>query len=165
MDNIILLPQNLSKMGVKRIIPEPDADLITVWKTSYPVLTNYKQLCMAIGIPPFAGGTYKEQGSSYVMGFLTSGFRDSMRNSPHEFGFAIDMATGDLDTQIYVARIATNYFTRIGLYPQSGFLHLDLANLDWQSKYGGIPYWVRIDDKYTSFTNLEQAIGFAKGSI
>ena len=168
--NTILFPANLAKLGLKRRIAEPNADLITVALTPYPVLARYKILCLRLGVPPFTGGTYEKQGSDFGVGFLTSGFRDSDRNSPHEYGFAIDMAVGDLDAQIRAGRLGLDLFDRIGLYPENGFVHLDLAPPEWIEKFNGKHFWVKNKRKlresngreYVGFDNFELAVQFAR---
>lgn len=164
-----LLPPNLAKLGLKRAT-EPDVpDLITIWKTPYPVLTRYKLLCKDLGIQPFAGGTYEQQGPCTKTGYITSGYRDDILNcrinSPHRFALAIDVIVGETEKQIAVARRAQIYFPRIGLYPGNGFIHLDLASEAWMKRYHGRRFWVRIKGVYTSFDIFEAAIDFVKESL
>ncbi len=164
-----LLPPNLAKLGLPRAT-EPDVpDLITIWKTPYPVLTRYKLLCKELGIQPFAGGTYERQGPPTKSGYITSGYRDRILNcrinSPHRFALAIDPIVGPIEKQMAVAKKAQRFFTRIGLYPGNSFIHLDLASEAWMKKYRGRRFWVRIKGIYISFDILEAAIDFVKESL
>lgn len=163
---IELLPPNLAKLGLKRAT-EPDIpDLVTIWKTPYPVLTRYKYLCGVAGIQPFAGGTYEQQGPSSRIGYITSGYRDGIINcrinSPHLFALAIDVFVGPIEKQISFAKKAQKYFPRIGLYPDNKFIHLDLSSEAWMKKYRGRRFWVRLNNVYTSFDILDAAIDFAR---
>lgn len=171
MKDIELLPANFAKLELERKAGPPEADLITIMNTPYPVLTNYKKLCREMGISPYAGGGYLQQGSPNAIGYITSGYRDSLgaENSAHKFGFAIDVAVGDIDEQIRWIKkaIEIGLFTRAGFYPDEGIIHLDLASRAWMEKYGGRRFWVCVKEsgtkKYTSFDQLEEAIEFAKG--
>ncbi len=162
MYNIELLPIKLSAMGVPRAVASPKPDLITVYKTPYPVLTYFKKFCAVAGIPAFAGGTWQEQGPPGI-GYINSGYRVKIgaKNSDHKFALGIDPIIGDLDEQIRMAVIANNYFTRIGIYPDMGILHLSLAPLCWIKHYKAKRFWVKIGKVYTSFDHLDKAIAFA----
>jgi hypothetical protein len=163
MDDITLRPPNLAAMGVRRQT-QPEADLSTVWATPYPVITNYLRLCDVIKITPFNGGTRHDQGPMGP-GYITSGYRDRIiegrRHSPHLLGLAIDVAIGDVGAQEHATKIAMNFFTRVGLYPDNGFLHLDLCPMAWMNRFGGRRHWVRRAGVYTSFDTLSAAITFA----
>jgi hypothetical protein len=159
MIDIPLGPVNLAILGLQRM-QEDSADLITIWKTPYPVLTNYMALCRHMGIESFAGGTYFKQGPPSKVGYLTSGYRDSggRKHSPHKFALAIDMAIGDVRQQIKTAKIARKYFSRMGLYPENGFVHLDLANKLWMKRYGGRRYWVCKKGIYAAFDKFDDMV-------
>lgn len=164
---IELLPPNLAKLGLKRATEADIPDLITIWKTPYPVLTRYKILCKDLRMQPFAGGTYEKQGLSVRPGYITSGYRDSIiegrKNSPHQFALAIDVAIGDCEHQIQAAFFAAPLFPRIGFYPHNGFMHFDLASEAWMRKYSGRQYWVRNKAGiYSSFDILEDAVKYLK---
>jgi hypothetical protein len=165
-----LIPPNLADFGLKQATMPGIADLITIWRTPYPVLTRYEIFCEKLGIEPFAGGTYQLQGHPNKVGYITSGYRDDIiegrNNSPHRFALAIDVIIGGIEQQVQAAFVASQLFPRIGLYPHNGFLHLDLANSAWMKKYGGRRYWVR--DKlghYFSFDDLQNAIECAQTDI
>lgn len=164
-----LLPPNLAKLGLKKAADPGVPDLITIWKTPYPVLTRYKLLCRDLGMQPFAGGTYEKQGPSTKPGYITSGYRDGIINtrinSPHPFALAIDMAIGPIENQIGAASRARFLFPRIGFYPDNGFIHLDLASEAWIRRYHGRRFWVRKNGVYTSFDIFEAATEFAKESL
>ena len=171
MDDIILLPQNLSALGVKRQIEEPKPDLLTIWDTTYPVLTNYIKWAERMGFAPFAGGDYREQGPDWEEGYINSGYRTGPGKSAHLFAIAIDPIMPELDRQIEGATKAKGLFTRVGLYPHHKIVHLDLAPIAWMEKFGGRRYWVcekvitpqkKEARKYTSFDVLNEAIIFAR---
>lgn len=150
-----LVPPNLAALGVKRQGDPEAADLMTIWNTPYPVLTRYKLWCDLVNLQPFAGGEVTAQGSPSIAGYITSGYRDQLvegrKHSPHLFALAIDVAVGDVHRQLAVAPAALNFFSRIGLYPDNGFIHLDLMPASWLVKYGGRQFWCRIGGVYNSF--------------
>ncbi len=159
----ILCPPNLRALGWPRQ-QSPEADLITIQSIpEYPVLGNYKKLCADTGLAIYGGGTIDAQGE--LAGKILSGYRadiiDGNEISPHFFGFAIDVAVGGLAEQIKVAIASRHYFTRVGLYPDNGFVHLDLAPLAWIERYGKKPAWIKHNGVYRSFDNRAGAIAFA----
>lgn len=157
-----LLPPNLADLGVKRHGDGVEADLWTLYKSPYPMITNYKMVMSDAGIQPFAGGTLGQQGSNYLPGYCTSGFRDLIidghNRSPHLYALAIDVAIGDVEEQARVAHIASKHFNRVGLYPDNGFIHMDLMPPHWIAKYGGSRFWVKKNGIYKSFQTLNSAI-------
>ena len=161
-----LLPPNLAKLGLPRATDPDVPDLITIWRTPYPVLTRYKVLCKDLRIQPFAGGTYRKQGPPTKPGYITSGYRDGIINarisSPHRFALAIDMAIGPIEDQVAAAKRALFLFSRIGFYPDNGFIHLDLVSEAWMKRYRGRQFWVRKNGVYTSFDIFEAAAEFAR---
>jgi len=160
---------NLAVLGTPRQVGPPEADLITIWRTPYPVLKRYILLCGDMGVKPFAGGTYKRQGAGHEVGFITSGYRNKIiagsKNSPHLFALAIDIAVGDIHQQIKWARKAQQHFYRIGLYPENGIIHVDLCNQTWQRRHGAPASWVRLGKKYHHKEGLEQSIQFALAAV
>jgi hypothetical protein len=160
--DITLVPPNLAALGVRRRV-ESVADLLTIWDSPYPVITNYGRFCRAAGITPFNGGTHDAQGPMGP-GYITSGYRDAAlegrHNSPHRFALAIDVAIGDAVAQVRAAEYAIQFFTRVGFYPDNGFLHLDLCPVAWMTRYGGRRFWVRRSGTYTSFDTFEAAVDF-----
>ena len=164
---IVLLPQNLAALGVKRQGDGKAADLLTVYATTYPVLTNYKALCGRLGWHPYAGGSMDMQGDRSIQGFLTSGYRDELiegrTNSPHLYAVALDMAVGGFVEQARVARHAADLFYRIGFYPDNGFLHIDLMSPEWIARYNASRYWVRKNGIYKPFDNIGDAITYSGG--
>ncbi len=164
--NIDLLPPNLMKLGVARRGNGRTPDIETVWLTPYPVLTNYKQWCRVVGLDPFAGGTWAAQGMSNVAGYITSGYRDQIHegneSSPHPFAFAIDVAVGDIGRQLAVVPSAVDFFSRVGLYPRRGFIHLDLAPDEWIRKYNKRRFWCSTLEEFKSFDTLTDLTKYAK---
>ena len=162
-----LLPQNLAAFGVKRQGDGMAADLLTIWKTTYPVITNYKKVMARVGWVPFAGGTMDYQGPRTLQGFITSGYRDQLiegrKNSPHLYAIALDFGVGPPKEQARVARLASDLFYRIGLYPDNGFIHVDLMPSDWIRRYNAARYWVRKNGVYRPFDNLDNAIIYSGG--
>lgn len=167
MPDIRLLPPNLATLGVKRQAKPGQADLTTIWRTPYPVLTNYSTLCNQTDLLRFAGGSYEHQGSDRCPGFILSGYRDQViegnESSPHLFAFAIDVLVGNATRQLFIAKQALTLFTRVGLYPFRGFVHLDLASADWIAHYHKRRFWVQDQDrKYHSFDGFDQMIESVK---
>jgi hypothetical protein len=177
-----LIPPNLSALGIKRAVgtdKDGPPDLETVWKTPYPVLTNYETMCLEAQIKAYAGGTRERQGPSWAEGYISSGFRELLGadDTPHKFGLAIDVVIIGLLREIEVARIAVKYFMRVGIYPDDNIMHFDLAPVIWQICYKGTPFWVKLNEsqivivdskrtekikpKYYPFYDLERAIAFA----
>ena len=161
-----LVPPNLAQLGVRRQGNGKAADLLTIWATPYPVITNYKLWCRDMGWKPFAGGNLHRQGRYGEPGFLLSGYRDTIlegrAHSPHLYAFALDSAVPK-DVQAEAAVKADKHFARVGLYPDNAFIHIDLAPQCWIDKYGGARYWVRKKGIYRSFNVLSDAIDFAGG--
>lgn len=159
-----LVPPNLAAMGVPRIGDPAIADLATIWSTPYPVLTRYKEWCKLVNLKPFAGGDIMNQGPANVPGFITSGYRSSIeesrKHSPHRYALAIDVAVGDLHRQLAVAPAALAFFSRVGLYPHNGFIHLDLVPKSWMDKYNKRRFWCRIFGKYASFDTYRDMVDF-----
>jgi hypothetical protein len=156
-----LMPINLAHLGWKRQGTKGEPDLVTIYRTPYPVLSSYVTLCRQTGLEPFAGGTYDKQGSAGP-GFITSGYRDSIiedrEHSPHLYAFAIDVQVGNAARQLEVAAQAGALFARVGLYPFRGFIHLDQAPDNWVDKYSKRRYWVQdADRKYVYFATLDLA--------
>lgn len=163
--NIELIPPNLAKLGVQRMTPGGEADLETIWMTPYPVITNYLKLCKDVDIlKPFGGGRRIRQIRNKY-GYITSGYRDKILYgnsfSAHLFGFALDIFVGNVEQQILVGKKALNYYSRIGLYPDSNFIHVDLAPEIWIKKYNKAPFWVIKIDSSKSFNNFKDAAKFA----
>ena len=165
--NIDLLPPNLMRVGVKRRGNGRTPDLETIALTPYPVLMNYKQWCRVVGLDPFAGGSWSKQGPSDVAGYITSGYRDEIINgnesSPHPFAIASDVAVCDVGRQLAVVPSAVNYFSRVGIYPGRGFVHLDLAPDDWIRKYNKRRFWCKTADAFKSFDSLTDLTRYAEG--
>ena len=169
-----MLPPNLAKLGLVRTV-RPGADLVTIWKTPYPVLTTYLLLCSKCKhlITPYGGGkSYTDQGESWKPGYITSGYRDladgGRDNSPHRFALALDIAIGHLKYQSEVGLEASMLFSRVGLYPNNGFIHVDLVPDEWIQRYSDMSrrFWVRLggetEKKYKYFNSFVEATRFAR---
>jgi hypothetical protein len=83
--------------------------------------------------------------------------------SPHPFGFAIDVITGD--DSLEVANEAKDLFSRIGFYPGRGFLHLDQAPDNWMNKYMKSRYWVQVAGVYQIFDDYQSARNCAESEL
>lgn len=167
MYNIHLIPPHLSNMGVKRATPKDVPDLITVAKTPFPVLARYVQVCNKMDVVPFAGGTWAQQGPKYKVGYITSGYREELTrdHSPHCYALALDIAVGDITEQIRWGDCAIHFYTRIGFYPDSGFIHVDLAPIVWMKAYGGTRYWIKVGEKYYVYRKYNKLLIHAKSLI
>jgi len=166
MSFVHLLPPNLGAMGYSRATPDDEPDLITIYRTPYPVLRRYQYLCKDLRIKPYAGGTHEKQGVRQA-GYILSGYRQEVvegrENSPHRFAFAIDVITGDIQLQAAWAVRGQLYFPRIGLYPFNNFMHFDLASPEWINHYAAARFWVRDQSgAYHVFKTLKDTIGFAR---
>ncbi len=162
MESNLIIP-NLGALGLPQ---RGDPDLITPYESHYLMHTNYLLWCQDLRIDPYAGGTRFEQGPRWKVGYILSGYRQAAiegnEMSPHRYAIAWDTAVGKLDAQIEAARAGVRHFRRVGLYPQNGFIHMDLAPDNWIKKFNKALFWVRLDGRYTHFDYLEQAIQFAK---
>jgi len=90
---------------------------------------------------------------------VTSGYRcplynskvNGYSNSPHMKGKAADIVANI--PMWFFAKMAKEVgFTRIGLYPRNGFIHVDLM------KPSPSASWIRRDGEYTYYRTLEEAI-------
>ena len=166
MDYYDFLPPNLASLGVRRRTPPEIADLLTIRDTPYPILTRYKQLCMEAALAMYGGGTIDRPNPRWHPGSITSGYRDQVvednRHSPHLYAMALDIFVGSSEEQIRVAEIALQFYSRVGLYPDNGIIHVDLMPPTWVARYSGANVWVRRGGKYTSFLNLAAASAFVR---
>ena len=132
------------------------------------VLTAYQRWCQIVGLVPFAGGDYRNQGPAEQAGYITSGYRslalEGNKDSPHGYAFAIDVAVGDGARQIAAAAPAVDLFTRIGLYPQRGFIHLDHAPDNWIEAHNKAKYWCQWNGIYRYFTRWTDLAEFVRSS-
>lgn len=163
--------KNLAKQGIKRLTPQPNADLQIIKKYHPEVLIRLSLLAIGMGInPKWLDNFYTK---NIVPSWISSGYRDcqydsEVSNSPHCFGIAIDIVVGKTIRQFEWAREATEttkLFARAGLYPQQNILHLDIADKSWCEKYRGTLYWVKWDKKYTGFYDLGSAMRYAWAKI
>ena len=141
--------KNLREAGIKRIV-KPEADIVRIREYHPEVLEYFDEA--------------KKEYGKYAI--ITSGYRDAhvkggAKNSPHYFGIALDIAVGDILNQIKFGRICLkNGFKRLGLYPQKGIVHIDIADRAWQKKYNGTPYWSYLKRKYKGFYKLDDCIKY-----
>ena len=77
-------------------------------------------------------------------------------NSPHRFGLALDVIF--LSNILKAARAAGLYFSRVGIYPQKKFIHVDLVEDNWIKQYLKERFWVNADNEYFYFDNLSDAL-------
>lgn len=163
-NGIVLVPPNLATLGVPRFGNGEDADLITIWNTPYPVITNFKEFCKVVGWYPLGGGTVKRQAKK-IKGYINSGYRDmpigGNEISEHMWATALDSIAGDAKEQLEVVPKACAFFNRVGLYPERGFMHLGLAPDEWIRKYNKAKYWIKTN-KYKFFSNPADMISYLK---
>lgn len=162
---LILPPPNLYRLGLPKAVPDDRPDLITIWRTPYPVITPYLELCHQIGVTPFAGGTMEEQGPASKTGYINSGYRPYVvagnLDSPHMYALAIDLFVLPPLKVIAVARVAATLYNRIGIYPDRHFIHCDQAPQIWMEKHHKAVAWVQLGGKTTYFETKEEAFRFA----
>jgi len=167
-----LLSQNLSELGLPREVAEPHADIMTIWKTTYPVITPYLKICEPAKLYPFGGGIVQ-----FSNGFCLRMDSEDIAGSVQEFwkmlekwtvryfnqgdlpgkiesgyridkgihgcALALDIHVGNVQRQIEVAPIAKNQFSCVGLYPQKTCIHVDNSNEAWREQFRpGWQYWV-----------------------
>lgn len=144
---------NLREAGIKRLV-KPGADLVRIREHHPEVLRFFDEIV-------------KYHWNKYA--HITSGYRDThvkggAKNSPHYFGIALDVSVGHILNQIEFGRICLKHgFTRLGLYPQKGIVHIDIADAEWIKKYRGTPYWSFMKLKYKGFYDLEKCIKYIEG--
>ncbi len=144
----LLLPPNLADMGVVRQGDGHTADLATIWKTPYPVVGNYTKWCQLVGLTPFGGGDHVQQGSSDQAGYINSGYRDRIiygnKTSAHLMALALDIVIGHIKDQMAlgVPAVTSGLFTRLGVYPSRGIIHLDQVPDNWMSRHNKARLWL-----------------------
>lgn len=163
-EDCLIIP-NLGELGLPRQGDRTEADLITIWLTPYPVIGSYKRLAGLAGFPPFGGGSMQKQGKPQS-GFVTSGYRDLIlhgnKHSPHRYAIALDIIAGDVTQQIQMGRWALQSgFSRVGLYPDQGFIHVDVAPPNWVAHFRKARFWVTARGETRYYYNFEQAAGYA----
>jgi len=141
---------NLAKQGIKRVIGPPESDIMRVREYHPEVLEKYDEL--------------KKQWGDYIK--INSGYRDKaigkIKNSPHMFAIALDLAVGNTLKQIELGKMALDCgFCRVGLYPCKGIIHVDIADDDWIKRYHGAPFWVSIEGAYWGQRTFEAAAKIA----
>ena len=156
--------ENLAEQG---IVQRGHPDLVTVRQYHPEAMSKLCLLFMQMGY----GMSALVEGGIFPPGIVTSGYRDknidpAVKNSPHKFGIAFDLAIGNLDQQIKWLKkaISPSLFNRGGLYPDRGIIHVDIADDEWMQTYNGTRFWVCLGDKYTGFSDMESAINFAQSS-
>ena len=133
----------------------PDTDTIRQYHPE--VWVQYTELCKKMGASPGACKYLKTKCC------ITSGYRHpaynmeigGAANSPHQLGVALDIYVGkDVKEQIRWADAADDLFTRVGIYPSQGHIHVDL--LPPKGEYQ-LRYWIGSKGKV-----LERANSFAE---
>lgn len=150
-----LIPPSLYRLGLPQ---KGDPDLETIWLTPYPVLKRYGIWCGQLG--------YKYLAMPGKPGHVTSGYRARIiggnETSPHHFAFAIDSIVDDM---LKAADEAQKLFSRVGLYPGRGFLHMDQAPDNWMNKYMKSRYWVQVAGVYHIFDDYLSARNCAESEL
>lgn len=162
--NELLIP-NFGAIGLPSRTPFGVADLEVIWMTPYPVITNYMKLCDESDLLTAFGGGSREQQLHRISGYITSGYRPGIVGmnfeSPHRYAIALDVIVGDAQQQVEVGEIALKYFTRVGLYPGKGIIHIDMAPPSWIAHHKKSPFWTYTDDQYFPFDNFTEAAEMA----
>lgn len=163
---MILEPPNLHRLGLPKASADTEPDLITVWKTPYPVIMPYFKLCRKLDIRPFAGGTMEQQGPKYTSGYINSAYRPYVVNgnqdSPHMYAFALDIFILPPLDVIVAAEVSAPLYQRIGIYPYRGFIHVDQAPDIWINRHHKAIAWVQLGAETTYFQDKEEALRFAR---
>ncbi len=144
-----LSPANLGKLGLPM---KGNPDIVTLWKTPYPIITNYKILCKEFGVKPFGGGKMKSQGPYSILR-INSAYRSfkynlqigGSDNSSHMYGLAIDVNVGKLAFMVKATKIAAKYFNRVIIYHNSLFIHCDLTNTLWNIRHSNGKRFALVD--------------------
>ena len=134
---------------------ESHPDTKTILENNPELLVAYKALLNKMGIEKLD----EEMGT----GRIVSGYRSQTHNkkiggthdSAHRYGLALDIAVGNVNEQIKWARQADKIFTRIGVYPNMGIIHVDLMPYGESYKHGS-RYWVRKRTQYLAANSLNQ---------
>jgi hypothetical protein len=132
--------------------------------TPYPVIGSYLRTMETLNIIPFGGGTKEHQGERKE-GYVLSGYRFHVLNgnkeSPHRYAMALDIEAYR-ERQVVIGRTALESgFTRVGLYPQQGFAHVDVAPPNWMVRFHKARFWVKANGVYRYFDRWDEAEAFA----
>jgi len=127
-------------------------DLKTIEQYHPEVLRAYEELCREMGVQPYP---------SQRPGVISSGYRNyapanGVSNSPHMYAMALDISVGGICEQMRWARVAKDIFTRVGVYPDSSIIHVDMMPRGF-----GSPHWVRQNGRYIgkqTFDQVESAV-------
>ena len=132
--------QSLTK-EIPQILKVPmksNPDIETIKQYHPEVWSQYAELCKKMGAVDIFGSPPGACKSTLTKCCITSGYRHpaynkeigGVGNSPHQYGVAIDIYVGkSLQEQLRWARAASNYFTRVGIYPSQNDIHVDLMPL------------------------------------
>lgn len=134
-------------------------DIATIKQYHPEVWVQYEELCKKMGASPGACKYLKTKCC------ITSGYRHpaynkeigGAANSPHQLGVALDIYVGkDVKEQLKWADAADELFTRVGIYPSQGHIHIDLAPPKGEYQ---LRYWIgskgRILERANSFAELQ----------
>jgi hypothetical protein len=165
--------ENLALQGIKQ---QGYPDIKTILDFHEDVLSRFSILAAKMG---FKRLVYKLI-NGICPDIIISGYRDyqadsAVKNSPHNFGIALDVQVSSLNAhevnnqpavlerQVAWITEATKgqLFNRAGFYPQRNTIHLDIADKEWMDTYAGTPFWVKWNSKYHGFYVLSEAIDYA----
>ena len=133
---------------IPKVTMKSKPDVKTIEEYHPEVLNQYAQLCKemkAVDASDNPPGVCK---GTPVKCCIKSGYRDPDYNkkirgassSPHMYALALDIHVGnDINEQLKWAKTASNFFTRVGIYPGSSHIHVDLMPLKGQF---ATSYWI-----------------------
>lgn len=135
----------------------PDIETIKLYHPE--VWMQYTELCKKMGATSLIlGNPPGVCTSTRTKCCITSGYRHPFynkeiggaTNSPHQYGTALDIYVGNVEEQLKWAKEASNLFTRVGIYPVSDHIHVDLM-----PKQGDFAttYWIGDKGKTILATN------------
>ena len=123
-----------------RVAMKSNPDVETIKQSHPEVWQQYIELCKRInsvdrfGNPPGAC-TSQQQKCCITSGYRHPAYNQEIggaRNSPHQYGLAIDVYAGPLKEQLRLVEAnekPTRLFTRVAVYPDSTHVHFDLMPL------------------------------------
>lgn len=146
---------NMQKPIIVDLPMKSHPDTKAILENNPELLVAYKALLNKMGV--------KELDETMGAGRILSGYRSQTYNkqiggtsdSGHRYGLALDIAVGNVNDQIKWARQADKIFTRVGVYPNMGIIHVDLMPYGESYKHGS-KYWVRKRTQYIAANTLTQ---------
>ena len=129
-----------------KVPKQKGVDIETIRAINPNVLANYEALCKEMKATSLFGqAPYVCSGAKYQC-CITDGYRSSKYNSDiggakdsaHLYGLALDIYVGNYQEQLKWAKVASKYFTRVGIYPGDSHIHVDMLPVQGASNF----YWI-----------------------